>query len=154
MQIFRIQDSSYQIQRVNIENTIYQLELTYNTKDESWYLALYDINAIPIFTSRKLQFGSSITNKLQLPQFTNGHLYVLKTDLRVEPITRDNFGETKLYRLAYITDAELLETEQALIEREAYEASIEAARNKPLRFKVQPDDNFITSDLFFLNVPQ
>jgi hypothetical protein len=154
MQIFRVQDSSYQIQRVNVENTIYQLQLVYNTRDASWYLDLFDINAVSILNSVKLQFGSFITNDLQLPQFEVGNLYVIKTDLREEPITRDNFGTNKLYQLAYITNAELVEATQFLAERAAYEAAIDAARNKPLRFKVQPDDSFITQDLYYLNVPQ
>lgn len=123
MLIFRVQDSAYQIQRVNIDNTIFQLQLSYNDRDESWYLDILDINANPILLSHKLQWGSEITKRYIFPQFHKGNLYIIKTENRDEKITRTNFGENKLYRLVYITDVEMI---QAINTLESNIAQIEA----------------------------
>lgn len=152
MLVFRVQDRAYQIQRVNIDNTIFQLQLSYNDRDESWYLDILDINANPILLSHKLQWGSEITKRYILPQFPNGNLYILKTENRDEKITRNNFSENKLYRLVYITDEEL---NQTILNLQAHEEELNSdqfTRAKPIFFITADDLFFQTSDLDFFQI--
>lgn len=152
MLIFRVQDSAYQIQRVNIDNTIFQLQLSYNDRDESWYLDILDINANPILLSHKLQWGSEITKRYIFPQFPNGNLYIIKTENRDEKITRTNFGENKLYRLVYITDVEMIQAVNTLEANIAQIEALEPTTAQPLFFITSDDLMFQTSDLEFFQV--
>jgi hypothetical protein len=154
MLIFKVQDSAYQVQRVNIENTIYQLQLTFNSRDSSWYLDIFDINSSPILQSCKLQWGSLITNNLRLTQFPNGNFYILKTELRDEPITRTNFGADKLYRLVYITNEELFAAAIELQRLREEQALIDESRAKTIFFLTNNESQFVTSDLFYLVVSE
>lgn len=152
MLIFRVQDSAYQIQRVNIDNTIFQLQLSYNDRDESWYLDILDINANPILLSHKLQWGSEITKRYIFPQFPNGNLYIIKTENRDEKVTRTNFGENKLYRLVYITDVEMLQAINTLEAQIAADVALDDTRAEPTFFITSDDLFFQTSDLEFFQV--
>lgn len=152
MLIFRVQDSAYQIQRVNIDNTIFQLQLSYNDRDESWYLDILDINANPILLSHKLQWGSEITKRYIFPQFPNGNLYIIKTENRDEKITRTNFGENKLYRLVYITDAEMIQAVNTLEAQIAAEVALDDTRAESTFFITSDDLFFQTSDLEFFQI--
>lgn len=152
MLIFRIHDSAYQIQRVNIDNTIFQLQLSYNDRDESWYLDILDINANPILLSHKLQWGSEITKRYIFPQFPNGNLYIIKTENRDEKVTRTNFGENKLYKLVYITNAEMTQAINTLEAQIAADLALDNTRAEPTFF-ITTDDLFLqTSDLEFFQV--
>lgn len=102
-----VPDTSYSTQRVNINNTVYNLQLSFNSKDSAWYLDLFDINEVAILQSKKLQWGSSVTSRYILARFQSGALFVLNRDLRDEPITRNNFGEGKTFSLVWVSNEEL-----------------------------------------------
>lgn len=101
-----VPDTSYSTQRVNINNTVYNLQLSFNNRDSSWYLDLFDINNSPILQSKKLQFGSPITSRYILPNLIDGDFFILKTEERDQVLGRSNFGVGKLYNLVYLTQAD------------------------------------------------
>lgn len=103
IQSIPVPDSSYSTQRLNVANTIYNLQLSFNSRDLSWYLDIFDIQNTPILQGKKIQFGSAVTGRYLLTGFDIGNLYVAKTQDRNEPLGRDNFGENKLYEFWFIT---------------------------------------------------
>lgn len=101
-----VPNTSYSTQRVNINNTVYNLQLSFNSRDNSWYLDLFDIDNNPILQSKKLQWGSAITSRYILPNLIDGDFFILKTEERDQILGRDNFGVNKLYNLVYLTEEE------------------------------------------------
>lgn len=152
MQILRIEDSSYQIQRVNLNNTIYNVQLSFNSRDSGWYLDLFDINLNPILQSKKLQWGSLVSKKYILPQMVGGDLYIFKTQIINEPLGRDNFGEDKLYQLVYLTDVEIEQAVQEYQDFLAQQSQAIATQAVPVNFLTSNEAVFITSDSFIFQV--
>jgi len=101
-----VPDTSYSTQRVNINNTVYNLQLSFNSRDNCWYLDLFDINNNPILQSKKLQWGSAVTSKYILPNLIGGDFFILKTEERSQELGRSNFGVGKLFNLVYLTGEE------------------------------------------------
>ena len=152
MQILKIEDSSYQIQRVNIDNQIFNIQLSFNSRDEAWYIDIFDINSTALLQGQKLQWGSFTSKKFLIPELLSGDFYIFKTDFRDEKLGRNNLGVDKLYQLVYLTDVEIVNAiNEYNAELERQQQNIET-RAQPLNFLTSNESFFITNDLFVFKV--
>jgi hypothetical protein len=91
--------------RITLNNTVYYMDLTYSTREDSWYLSISDVNKNILFQGVKLCFGVSATKHWK-ENTMGGNLYILRTKDSLDSLSRSNFGQGKLYELVYFSSQE------------------------------------------------
>ena len=99
-----VSNDASSITRVTINNIIYFIELKYSTREDSWYFTLLDTDKRILIQGVKITFGVPIT-KHWLNNTMAGEIYLMRTRDSKDKLSRNNFGQGKLFELVYIPDA-------------------------------------------------
>lgn len=105
---FQISPESSSIQRVTINNVIFYIQLDWSVRESSWYFTLMDVQRKHLVSGRKLQLGTSPTERYTLPSL-GGNIYVYQSKDTDLPLGRRNFGQDLDYQLVWIATAEEIE---------------------------------------------
>ena len=94
MQVIKwFQDASWE-QKILLDNSLYILQATWNTRDESWNVSLYTNENVPLFEGKRLNINVDLLAQVTDINKPNGYLMVvpIAKEKGVEIITRDNMG--------------------------------------------------------------
>jgi len=98
-------DASSFKELITLEDTVYQITLTWNGRDEAWALSIAEQDGTPILTSIKVIPGYELIKRFKDTRLPQGALFAADmTDTGNYP-TRDNLGTD--VKLIYMTEAEL-----------------------------------------------
>ena len=102
-----------EVRDYQIESASYRLETGYNNR-AGWYLSIYDIDGTLILSGLTLiSEAQNITWRYsrEATGLFEGDMWVFnKTgNYTINPLTKDNFGESKDWGLFYFTQAEMVE---------------------------------------------
>lgn len=89
---------------IDIEQTLYQINVSYNNHDKSFYFSMYlDENKKPLIEGRKIVYGQNLLENIiddDLPEDVNIIVVNTAEDLEEDEVTKDNFmKEVKPYIL-------------------------------------------------------
>lgn len=102
-------NTPYSEQRVILGNSIHTFIFKYNSRNESWYLTLLDSSGQnEILSGIKLEPNQALTNRYILEDFS-GILVCLRVNNDYSPLSLDNLGRGKAYRLAWLSEEEALQ---------------------------------------------
>ncbi|NBQ16880.1 hypothetical protein EBU24_01040 [bacterium] len=87
--VIQLTNAAIQNFNVNINNTLYTFNISYNARFDFWVLSLYQ-NSIPLFEAFKLVQGVDIGAIFNLP--INGVLYIESISGDLSDPTRANLG--------------------------------------------------------------
>lgn len=92
-------------QVVSLDNRVFTLEIKWNSRNESWYMSLYDAQEIQTYISGiKIEPNQNLTTRYNIPNLIRGNIFCIRTKNTTNPIGRDNFGVGKEYSLFYLRD--------------------------------------------------
>ena len=94
-----VPNSSYCETTLPLNGVVYTLEFKYNSTTQAWYIDIYR-GDIPVVLSAKLIPDVNILKRADKTLITGNMMAVMKNKTE-EPITRNNIGEGKPYRLIY-----------------------------------------------------
>ena len=102
-----IPDSADSISNLTIDNLLFEMRLTFNDRTESWYISL--LNSDGLFLMKGLKVLPNVPllrrNPALVPDGSNLYaVQVLQDDFA--NITRDNFGDGKVFELVHFKDDE------------------------------------------------
>ncbi len=92
---------------VTIDGQAYTLGYTWNERDQGWRFSIA-LEGTVLATGIKMVANESLLSRLLLEDL-EGDIQCLKFTSEDTPITFDNLGPDKAYRLVYLTEAELSE---------------------------------------------
>lgn len=96
----------YSEQRVTLGASSYTIIFKYNSRNDSWYISLLDSSGQDeIIKGVKLEPNQAISNRYILNDF-EGVLVCLRVSNDFSPLTFNNFGRGKTYRLAWVSPEE------------------------------------------------
>ena len=98
-----IPSSSHSTQVVTLDNRVFTLEIKWNSRNEGWYISLYDAQETQTFISGvKVEPNQNLTARYDIPNLTRGNIFCLRTKNTDDVLNRDNFGVGKDYSLFYM----------------------------------------------------
>lgn len=98
----------FQKQTVKLDGRQYVLTLTYNQREERFYLSIADDEGKPLLSGIKLVCNWPLLFRHRYnASLPSGELYVFDTTANQEPPTLDELGEGKRCELTYLDAAEM-----------------------------------------------
>jgi len=98
-------DTSSFKEQVTLEDTIYQLSLIWNGRDNAWFLSIAEQDGTPILDGIKLVPGYELLSRFKDSRLPPGALLTPDLTGTGDYPTRDNFGVDM--KLVYMTEAEV-----------------------------------------------
>jgi len=92
---------------ITLSEEVYTIKLRWVTRTARWYIAVETLDGIGIIDFEKATPTQRLINYNE-KYFPDGNLYVLSSSGEEETLGRDNFGSSKLYKLLYFTNEELV----------------------------------------------
>lgn len=104
MQIINFDSAASWEQKVTLDNNIYTIACVYNTRDDAWYINVYDVNDVAVVLGKKFTLNMNVFNNVHTENRPLGALVMIATTAD-KTITRDTVGSE--VQLFYITKQEL-----------------------------------------------
>ena len=96
-------DTTNEVFSVSIEGLVYEFNIRYNTRDESWTLFLGVLGS-EFVCKTKLTIGFDLLAPYKhITNVPQGELYLIDTELYFGRPSRDNMGFNKRFKLFYYT---------------------------------------------------
>ena len=103
----KIEDNTHQEKLVTLNSNSIFMTISFNTRDNRWYLDLVDRNGLDLLSGVKILAPQNLTAKyINTNKLLGGNLYCVNTKGNGQDITRDNFGTDKQFQLWYYTTEE------------------------------------------------
>ena len=102
-----LKEDSYYSQVVSLSNTLFTLTFKFNFFNQSWYLDITSVSGKDKYlTGLMIIPNQNITGRYLVDELSEGNLWCLKSSNTKEPLSFDNFGDEKDYRLYWIPSSE------------------------------------------------
>jgi hypothetical protein len=93
-------------QEVDLGGTVYRLRLTYNGRDDSWYLSCMDAAGTPLVEGVRLTIGVSVLDPHVTVGLPDGVLMVIDPEVLRRDPSRESLNDDAM-ALVFVTRAEL-----------------------------------------------
>ncbi len=102
----------YYIQRTDLEGRGYILQFDYGTREDVWYLTIYDLEGVPLATGIRMVCNWPLTYRLPDPRLPPGKLLVTtRTAVDDTPPGLLDLGAGARCELTYVTSDHVFEEE-------------------------------------------
>ena len=103
----RVSESAYQEKLITINRQKMFITLSFNTRDNRWYIDLVDRNKDDIISGVKITPNKNLTGKyVDVHNLLGGDLVCVDTKVSGKDIEKDTFGTDKQFQLLYISNEE------------------------------------------------
>lgn len=103
----KVDDNAYQQKLITLNGQTLFITVSFNTRDNRWYVDVSDRNEVDLITGIKLLPNQNLTSKyVSINSLIGGNLYCVNIKGDGIDITRDNFGTDRQFQLWYISSSE------------------------------------------------
>ena len=92
---------------VLVNGLVVKLNTMWNSREQAWYVSIYDSGENPLVLGQKLIQSQNLTARHGLVEFIDGDIYCFNTSTKQARPTFESLGDTLL--LAYVTKEETIE---------------------------------------------
>ena len=98
--------SAYSEQRVSLGGNVYTLVFKFNVRNSGWYLSILDSSGTtPYLQGLQIKPNQNLTGRYTDSGLV-GDIWCLRVKAEDSPLSLDNLGKDKVYRLVWVTDKE------------------------------------------------